>query len=138
MDSFDDLAADWPADVASSYRERSARWAWPESMSSAFARAVEHVRQLSLTDGPRSYWHGTFAEEGSEWFFETVIDADGTNAVVRQVVIEADGRVGRYSWERLEDDDGGLAEVALDESLDQLEAIPAETFDAAWRRLPAS
>ena len=133
MDSFDDLAAGWPAEVASYYRDLAARRQWHASVTEAVARHVEYLRHLSLTGGPRSYWRGTFAEEGSEWFYETVIDADGTNTAIRQVVIQADGRVGRYSWERMEDEDGGLAEVALDESLDWLEAIAEADFILAWR-----
>ena len=90
---------------------------------------------MSLADAVRSHWQRTFEEDGSTWLFETIVGTDGEITVLRQIVVDAGGHRHGYSWEHLEDDDGGLAETALDPSIGMLDVIDPEAFATAWQEL---
>ena len=72
-------------------------------------------------------------EEGSFWYIEAVPDR-GELIVIKQAELTSAGQLHRYSWEHLEDEDGGLTDQAIDPEEDPLEAIPAEEFQWIWTR----
>jgi hypothetical protein len=95
-------------------------------------RAIEFIRELDASELGRSHWEGR-DEEGGRWLFEAVHLPDGSRAVVRQVHAALDGTARRYSWEHIEDDDGGLTDQALDIHAEWIESISPDRFLAAWR-----
>ncbi|MGW7659783.1 hypothetical protein [Streptomyces sp. NPDC054756] len=72
-------------------------------------------------------------EEGGLWYIEAVRDGDEL-IVVKQAELTSAGRLHRYNWEHLEDEDGCLTDQAIDPEEELLEAIPAEEFQQVWTR----
>jgi hypothetical protein len=71
------------------------------------------IRVLAESGRDRYHWRGRHPEFPEVVFlFETVID-DGEHWAIRHLELHGDGRVLRYWWEHLEDQDGFLAAVAL-------------------------
>lgn len=66
------------------------------------------------------------------WLFETVEDG-GADWAVKQMVVEPDGTVHRYSWERLEDASGFRVDQPLDPSRSRITTIDADEFVRRWR-----
>jgi hypothetical protein len=120
--------ADWSADVVDRYAALSARFGWPDSVVEAVASNAQYIRRLADSDRPRRHFAGEL--DGDQWFFEVVEDR-GELIVIRQVLIEANGRAHHYSWMRLEDETGGLTDQALDPSQGP-SPTTAAAFDEVW------
>ncbi|WP_327577890.1 hypothetical protein [Streptomyces sp. NBC_00145] len=96
------------------------------------AEIVAYYR--ALDEGATLRHHFRHAdEEGGFWYIEAVPDR-GELIVIKQAELTSAGQLHRYSWEHLEDEDGGLTDQAIDPEEDPLEAIPAEEFQRIWTR----
>ncbi|MFE2076289.1 hypothetical protein [Streptomyces misionensis] len=92
----------------------------------AYYRALDECATLR-----RHFRHAD--EEGGLWYIEAVPDR-GEWIVVKQAELTAAGQLHRYSWEHLEDENGGLTDQAVYPEQDPLEAIPVEEFQLVWTR----
>ncbi|MFD7242385.1 hypothetical protein [Streptomyces massasporeus] len=96
------------------------------------AEAVAYFRALDEKATLRHHFRHA-DEDGGLWYIEAVPDR-GELIVVKQAELTSAGRLHRYSWERLEDEHGGLTDQAIAPEGDLLEAIPAEEFQRVWTR----
>ncbi|MFE2017734.1 hypothetical protein ACFW9O_06705 [Streptomyces sp. NPDC059499] len=96
------------------------------------AEIVAYYRALDEGATLRHHFHHA-DEEGGFWDIEAVPDR-GELIVIKQAELTSVGQLHRYSWEHLEDEDGGLTDQAIDPEADPLEAIPAEEFQRIWTR----
>lgn len=120
--------ADWSSDVVEGYDALARKRGWSASTMEAVASTAQHIRGLARSDGPHQHFAGEL--DGERWFFEAVVD-HGDLVVIRQIHVDADGAIHRYSWRWLEDDDGGLTDQSLD-GADSLAPTTAAHFDGAW------
>ncbi|KAB2974643.1 hypothetical protein F8R89_23200 [Streptomyces sp. SS1-1] len=94
--------------------------------------AVAYFKALDESATLRHHFRHT-DEEGGLWYIEAVRDGDEL-IVVKQAELTSAGRLHRYKWEHLEDEDGCLTDQAIDREEELLEAIPAEEFQQVWTR----
>ena len=91
------------------------------------------IRALAESGRQRYHWRGRHPELPDVVFLlETVIDG-GEHWAIRHLELHTGDRLLRYWWEHLEDEDGFLAEGALQPTEWGLERLPAAEFAAAWQ-----
>ena len=92
---------------------------------------AKYLRKLEESRRPRTHWRGVDPDDTqAEWLFETV-EESGEHVAVKQVIVEPNGAVHRYSWERLEDSVGFLTDQPV-KSGEGLEVIPGDDFARRW------
>jgi hypothetical protein len=96
------------------------------------------IRALAESGRERYHWRGCHPEVPEVVFlYETVIDG-GAHRAIRHVELHTGGRVLSYWWGHLQDEDGFLAEGALQPEEWGLERLTAAEFAAAWASGTAS
>ena len=120
----------WPADVEHFYAELAASRGWSADTVAAIRATVELVHDLDLGTAPRTYGVRR-DDDGSVWMFQAVWH-EGEWVVVRQLEAAPDRPATRYWWQRIEDDNGMLADKALDREAWGLSELGREEFYAAW------
>jgi hypothetical protein len=120
--------AAWPTGVREFYESLANQFDWSDHVVDGVTANVEYLRCLEASGRKRSYFCGGW--EGERWLFETV--EDGAELVaIRQIVIDQDGAVHRYSWRRREDDDGALTDQAVEPTA-ALDRCESAEFADAW------
>jgi hypothetical protein len=96
----------------------------------AVRASVELIRDLDRGTAARTY--GARADDnGTDWLYEGVWH-EREWVVVRQLQVAEDGTITKYWWQRLEDDEGGLTDQALDRDEWGLRELDREDFYTAW------
>lgn len=120
----------WPDEVESYYAELAARRGWSAETQAAIRGTVDLVRDLDLGTSARTYGERR-GEDGTTYLFQAAWH-ENEWVVVRQIERRADGRTTRYWWQHLEDDEGMLADKALDREAWGLRELTREQFYSAW------
>jgi hypothetical protein len=96
------------------------------------------VRVLAESGRQRHHWRGRHPEVPETVFlYETVID-HGEHWAIRHAELREGGHLLRYWWGHLEDEDGFLAEGALQPVEWGLERLTEAEFAAVWASGTAS
>lgn len=106
-------------------------------MRASFLASVAWYRALDERPGPRFWFEWVdrdgVVDEGARMLLEAV-ERDGELTAVKQIDISSVGEVRRHWWQRLESDEGGLTEAAVEPTEPGLEPISRDAFYAEWQR----
>jgi hypothetical protein len=106
------------------------RFAWPEATIEGVIANVQYFRSLAESDRP--HWFFAADTDEGRWLFEAVGDGDELMIAIRQVDIDLDGGIHRYSWRHREDDAGFLTDQPIDPSEGDWRSPDAAELNVAW------